>query len=76
MSWRRFSTLLRGLGPDSASASRATVRRLKLDKDRQVHTVTGSKEHVIGVFSSMFGGLARQKGKHPGPPAGPGPEQG
>jgi hypothetical protein len=27
MTWRRFSTLLRGLGPNSAAASRAYVRK-------------------------------------------------
>lgn len=76
MSWRRFSTLLRGLGPNSAAASRATVRRLKLDRKDEVHTVTGTKEQVSAVFSGMFGGLSRRRGERPSGRAGKGKPRG
>lgn len=65
MSWRRFATLLRGLGPQSASASRAVVRRYQLHKDSDTVTVTGSKEQVTAAFSAQFGGLAAGHKKRP-----------
>jgi len=73
MSWRRFATLLRGLGPQSAAASRATVRRYRLDRDKDTRVITGSKAEVSAVFSGMFGGGRK---KDPSPKTGRAPEQG
>ena len=75
MSWRRFATLLRGLGPNSAAASRAWQRRykdLKAGAGDPVQAVTGSKEQVSAVFSSLFGGRGK-KAKSVGEPK---PDQG
>lgn len=62
MSWRRFSTLLRGLGPQSASASRAYLRKYNRDGGQapapEVAPIT-DKAEAAAAFKSLFGGDGR-----------------
>lgn len=54
MTWRRFSTLLRGLSPQSASASRAQVRRATERSGEKVVEITDRKR-AQSAFVSLFG---------------------
>lgn len=58
MTWRRFTTLLRGLGPWSACATRAELRRMEERSGQKVHVVDGTPDEASAVFTSLFGGLA------------------
>lgn len=59
MSWRRFTVLLRGLGPHSACATRVQVRRLEEQRGEKVVVVDGGPEQTTSVFSALFGGDAK-----------------
>lgn len=56
MSWRRFTVLLRGLGPHSACATRVQLRRLEEQSGSRVTVVDGGPEHTTSVFTALFGG--------------------
>lgn len=56
MSWRRFSSLLRGLGPNSACIARATYRKYNDISDQRVTVVDGGPEQTTAVFKALFGG--------------------
>lgn len=52
MTWRRFSTLLRGLGPESAVVSRAVYRRAAERSGERVVNVRS--EDADRHFNSLF----------------------
>jgi hypothetical protein len=54
MTWRRFSTLLRGLGPNSACATRAQVRAYKRKDPDNVETIT-DPDVAHKTFLNLFG---------------------
>lgn len=56
MSWRRFTVLLRGLGPWSACATRAEHRRLEEQRGEKVTVINGGPDQATAVFTSLFGG--------------------
>lgn len=56
MSWRRFTVLLRGLGPHSACATRVQIRRLEEQQGKRVVVVDGGPEQTTSVFTALFGG--------------------
>lgn len=56
LSWRRFTALLRGLGPNSASAYRVQERRLAERTGKPVRVVDGGPDQATAVFSALFGG--------------------
>lgn len=53
MTWRRFTTLLRGLGPHSASFSRAQIRRAMERRASKVVAIT-TPEQAEQAFVSLF----------------------
>lgn len=56
MSWRRFVVLLRGLGPNSACATRAQVKRLQeAAGSRRKVVEVGPGEATVSALRSLFG---------------------
>lgn len=55
MSWRRFVVLLRGLGPNSACATRAQIKRMEERGRKDVVTIDGGPEATVAAFTSLFG---------------------
>lgn len=55
LSWRRFTVLLRGLGPHSACTTRVQLRRLEERSGQRVHTVDGGPDETTRVFTALFG---------------------
>lgn len=69
MTWRRFSTLLRGLGPNSASAARAYDRKHAADGavtagNADVPAIA-TPEQATSAFVSLFAGrgIKRSRGR-------------
>lgn len=58
MSWRRFATLLRGLGPLSGTVQRSQIRHLS--RESKVRTITDPKE-INDAFATLFGGGRKVK---------------
>lgn len=54
MTWRRFSTLLRGLGPESAVVSRAIYRRTAERSGVERVTTIDKREDADRHFDSLF----------------------
>jgi len=55
MTWRRFTTLLRGLSPDSACVTRAQYRRMDEQRRANEVVVDGGPEQTTQVFKALFG---------------------
>lgn len=55
LSWRRFTVLLRGLGPWSASATDVTRRRLEEQRGERTVVVDGGPAQATSVFTALFG---------------------
>ena len=55
MSWRRFAILLRGLGPHSASATRASARKYaRTSDDPAAVPMITDPEKARTAFSALF----------------------
>lgn len=66
MSWRRFLLLVRGLGPQSATAMALRSRMYDLSSGKpkpQVETVE-TREGTLAALGAMFGRASRGKEPH------------
>lgn len=66
MSWRRFSVLLRGLSPNSATVAKLSAGHEFGKKREPVHEVTGARA-AQSAFESIFAAERAESKREVGP---------